>query len=308
MKSARWMTFVLCLVPALLLAQAQGRVKGVVSDTKGNPIVDARIIITCDEISNFHKELVTDKKGSWATIIADATKRYKFKVEATGYQPIEQVIKPLIGAQTLEVPFTLKSVQELQQMEQQQLMEQPGIKQFREGKDLQAAGKNEEARKKFEEAVQLKPDLYLAWLELGVMELNAGKSSEALADAEKCLLSSPNFAACLALAINASKAKGDKAAEEKYTAAYKLANPTDPTMFYNDAVAFLNKGDDAKAKPLLEKALEADAKYPDALFQLGMLYFRLGDSAKAKELLTKFIEGSPDHKEVPTAKEMLKYM
>jgi tetratricopeptide (TPR) repeat protein len=308
MKTARWMVIVLLLVPALLMAQAQGRVKGTVTDTKGNAIPDVKIIITCPEISNFRKELVSDKKGAWATIIADATKKYMFRLEAAGFQPIEQIIKPLIGAQTLELPFKLTSVQELEKREQQQMLEQPGIKQLREGNELQAAGKTAEARKKFEEAVQLKPDLYLAWLELGVINIGAGRGAEAMADAEKCLAAAPTFAPCMALGLNASKATGDKAAEEKYTAAYKLANPTDPTMFYNDAVAFLNKGDDAKAKPLLEQALAADPKYPDALFQLGMVYFRLGDTAKAKELLNKFIEGSPDHKEAPTAKEMLKYM
>jgi tetratricopeptide (TPR) repeat protein len=308
MKTARWMVIVLLLVPTLLMAQAQGRVKGTVTDTKGNAIPDVKIIITCPDISNFRKELVSDKKGTWATIIADATKKYMFRVEATGFQPIEQLIKPLIGAQTLEVPFKLTSVQELEKREQQQMMEQPGIKQLREGKELQSAGKTAEARKKFEEAVELKPDLYLAWFELAALELTAGKNTEALVDTEKCLAAAPTFAPCLAVGVNASKAAGNKAAEEKYTAAYKLANPTDPTMFYNDAVAFLNKGDDAKAKPLLEQALAADPKYPDALFQLGMVYFRLGDTVKAKELLNKFIEGSPDHKEAPTAKEMLKYM
>jgi Tfp pilus assembly protein PilF len=73
-------------------------------------------------------------------------------------------------------------------------------------------------------------------------------------------------------------------------------------------VTYLNKGDDATAKPLLEKALEADPKYADAMFQLGMVYFRLGDTAKAKEMLQKFLATAPDHKEAPTATEMLKYM
>jgi Tfp pilus assembly protein PilF len=79
-------------------------------------------------------------------------------------------------------------------------------------------------------------------------------------------------------------------------------------VYYNEAVTFLNKGDDAKAMPLLEKALEADPKYADAMFQLGMVCFRMGDSARAKELLQKFVNTSPDHKEAPTAKEMLKYL
>lgn len=308
MRIARVLAGVLCLVPTLLLAQAQGRIKGIIVDSKGAPIPEAKLTVTCPDISNYHKELSADKKGGFAMLVADATKKYLFRVDAPGYQPIEQLHKPMIGAQTLEVSFTLMSVQELQQKAQQEALEQPGVKQLREGKQLLQDGKAAEARAKFQEAVDLKPDLYLAWLDLGVMDLEAGKAAEALVSAEKCLAISSTFAPCLALAVNASKAKGDKAAEEKYAAAYKLANPTDPTVYYNDAVAFLNKGDDAKAKPLLEQALQADPKHADAMFQLGMVYFRLGDTAKAKELLQKFLATAPDHKEAPTAQEMLKYM
>lgn len=308
MKAARWLVLLVCLVPGLLFAQAQGRIKGTVVDSKGQSITTAKITMTCPEITNFRKELTMDKRGQFATIVADATKKYLFHVEAPGYQPIEQLHKPLIGAQTLEVEFKLTSVKELQEREQQQMLEQPGIKQLREGKELAAAGKKEEARKKFEEAVQARPDLYLAWLELGVADLEGGKPADALAKAERCLAVSPTFAPCLAVAVNASKAAGDKVAEEKYTAAYKLANPSDPSLYYNEAVAFLNKGDDAKAKPLLEQALAADPKYGDALFQLGMVYFRLGEQAKAKETLNKFLEAAPNHAEAATAKEMLKYM
>lgn len=54
--------------------------------------------------------------------------------------------------------------------------------------------------------------------------------------------------------------------------------------------------------------MQADPKYMNALFQLGMVYFRLGETPKAKETLKKFAEVAPKHKEAPTATEMLKYM
>jgi Tfp pilus assembly protein PilF len=44
------------------------------------------------------------------------------------------------------------------------------------------------------------------------------------------------------------------------------------------------------------------------MFHLGMVYFRLGDTAKAKEMLQRFLATAPNHKEAPTATEMLKYM
>jgi len=309
MKMVRVLAGAMLLVPSLLLAQAQGRVKGVVTDAgTGKPIVGAKIVITCPEIVNFRRELASDDKGMYATLIVDATRQYLFHVEAPGYQPIEQMNKPKIGGQTAEFNFPLRNVQEVQVQAQKQALDQPGIKQAREGQELLEAGKTAEARAKYLEAVTLKPDLYVAWLGMGDIDQKAGKNSDALTAAEKCLTIKAEFPQCLALAMNASMGLGDKAAYAKYAERYKLANPSDPTLYYNDAVAFLNKGDDAQARPLLEKALEADPKYPDALFQLGMVYFRMGDTAKAKETLQKFIELAPGHKETPTAKEMLKYM
>jgi Tfp pilus assembly protein PilF len=308
MRIAPFFAAALLFVPTLLLGQAQGRIKGVVTDTKGDPIAGAKVILTCPDISNFRKELTTDKQGGFATLVVDATKQYLFHVEAPGYQTIEQMKKPLVGGQTFEADFVLTTVQQLQAEAQEKALEAPGIKEVREGQELLEAGHNEEARAKFAEAVKAKPDLYVAWLGLGDIDQKAGLNDDALAAAEKCLAIKPELPQCLALAMNATLAKGDKAAYAKYAERYKVANPSDPSVYYNDAVAYLNKGDDAKAKPLLEKALEADPKYADAMFQLGMVYFRMGDTAKAKEMLHKFLEAAPNHKEAATAKEMLKYM
>ncbi len=308
MRIARFLGPVLLLVPAFLFAQAQGRIKGLVTDETGKPIAGAKIIMTCPEISNFHKELATDEHGGFATLIVDATRQYLFHVEAPGYQPVEQMQKPKIGGQTLELSFVLKSVQQLAAQEQQAALDAPGVKQVREGQELLEAGKNQEARAKFAEAVSARPDWYVAWLALGDVDQKAGRNDDAIAAAEKCLALKPEFPQCLALAMNAAQAKGDKETFKKYEERYKLANPSDPAIFYNEAVAFLNKGDDAGARPLLEKALAADPKYADAMFQLGMVYFRGGETAKAKEMLQKFLAIAPDNKEAPTAKEMLKYM
>lgn len=308
MKHAGLLAAALALVPSLLLAQAQGRIEGFVRDSKGNPITDATVTITCPEIPSFTKELKTDAKGEFATLIVDATKKYLFHVQAPGYQPIEQLNKPKIGGETLHLDFQLKSLQEAQSQAQQQAMEEPGVKELREAKGLLDQGKTAEARAKLEEAVKAKPDLYLGWMELARLDLEGGKDSSALESAKKCLALAPNFAPCLAVAANASQALGDQKAFDGYMAAYKLANPSDPAVLFNEAVEHLNKGEDAAAQPLLEEALQADPNFGDALFQLGMIYVRKGDNAKAREYLERFIKAAPDNKDVDTAKEMLKYL
>lgn len=294
---------IVLVLPTLLFAQAQGHVKGTVTDVKGNPIAGAKIIITCPAVGTFRKELTTDSKGKYSLVIVDATKEYLFHVEAPGYQAIEQLNKPLIGGQTLELNFTLKRLEEAAAE-----AEEPGLRELREGRDLWEAGKKAEARAKFAEAVAKKPDLYLAWLALGDADLQAGKAGDALAAAEKCLSAKANFPPCLALAANAALAKGDKGLYEQYMAAYKKANPTDPAVLFSEAAEHLNKGEDDKAKPLLEQALAVNPDYPPALFELGMLYVRAGDNAKAKELLTHLLQVAPDYKDASVAQEMLKYL
>ncbi|MGE5235981.1 MAG: tetratricopeptide repeat protein [Acidobacteriota bacterium] len=293
----------LWLAPSLLLAQAQGRVKGTVTDTEGKPIADAKVILTCPAIPSYKKEMSTDKNGIFSTLIVDATKNYMFHIEAPGFQTIEQLNKPLIGGQTLELSFKLSSIKQLEEA-----AEPPGVRALREGRDLLDAGNKAGAQAKFEEAVKADPKLYLGWLQLAVLHLENGQAADALAAAEKCLAASPDFSSCLAAAANAAKAKGDMVLFDKYMEAYKKTNPSDPAVLYNEAVEYLNKNDDAKAKPLLEQTLQADENYPDALFQLGMIYVRAGDNAKAKELLQKFLQVAPNHKDAPTAKEMLKYL
>ncbi|MFZ5786554.1 MAG: carboxypeptidase regulatory-like domain-containing protein, partial [Acidobacteriota bacterium] len=268
----------LLFLPALAFGQAQGRVKGEVTDQKGNPIEGAKIVITCPDISSYKKEVTTDKKGVFSTLIVDATKQYLFHVEAPGFQGVERIHKPLIGGQTLEIEFRLNTVKEAQAA-----AEPPGITALREGRDLIDAGKKVEARAKFEEAVTADAKLHLGWLELSLIDFEAGSHEKALTEAQKCLEANPDYAACLAAAANAARGKGDEALFEQYMAAYKVANPSDPAVLYNEAVAHLNKNDDAKAKPLLEQALEADPGYPDALYQLGMVCLREGNNARAKE-------------------------
>jgi len=107
MKLTRLFATACLLLPSLLMAQAQGRIKGTVVDTTGKAIPEAKIVMTCPEIANYHRELKTDDKGTFATLVVDATRKYMFHVEAPGFQPVEQEYKPLIGGQTLEIGFTL---------------------------------------------------------------------------------------------------------------------------------------------------------------------------------------------------------
>ncbi len=308
MKHVRLFAGMLLLLPSLLFAQAQGRVRATIMDTAGKPIPKAKVTVTCPEIATYKKEIIADKDGEFSVLFVDATKRYTFRVEADGYQGTEATHKPPIAGETIVVSFKLKSVSEAVAEQEEQSLQQPGYKELGEAKVLLDQGKRGEARAKLVAAAAAKPDLYVAWHELGRLDYEDKKWADAIANAEKCLALKPGDTPCLAVALNAAKEAGNTEAYERYLVAYKSANPGDPGMMFNDAAGYLNKGDDTAAKPILEKILETDPEYADALFQLGMVYLRSGESAKAKELLEKFLKVAPDHRDVPSATEMLKYL
>src|SRR3990170_5069735 len=145
MKHSRLFAAVAFLLPSLLLAQAQGRVKGTVTDTAGKVIVGATVTVTSTELTTFKKVTSTDKRGEFTVLFVDATKRYKFLVEAKGFQGREEVYKPLIGHQTLDVEFKLKSASEVEAEQEQSVLAEPGYKELGEAKELLDAGKRDDA-------------------------------------------------------------------------------------------------------------------------------------------------------------------
>jgi len=293
---------------SLVHAGAQARIEGVVTDTKGNPIPGAVITITSDELATFNKVINVNKKGEFKTLILDATRHYSFQVEAEGYQGQARPFKVSVGSTDNFFEFKLFSIAEATAAGKMDLLEQPGYKEFEEGKALFAAGDQEGARAKFKEAVAAKPDLLPALGALADLNYEAGDMAGALEMAGRCLEEDDESIQCLAIAANASQSLGNEEAYNEYMARYQELNPEDPTILYNDAAAFLNKMDDEGARPLLERCLDADPDFPPCNFEYGMLLLRTGDMEGAKSHLEKYLEVAPDGPDAAMAQETIKYL
>ncbi len=308
-KSKYIFVFLLVLATAsMVYAGAQARIEGTVTDTQGNPITGAVITITSDQVATFNKVIKVDKKGQFKTLILDATRRYEFSVEAEGYQGQKRPFKVGAGSTDNHFEFQLFSVAEATAAGKMDLLEQPGYKEFEEGKTLFEAGDLEAARAKFAEAVAAKPDLLQALGALAELNYEAGDMAGALEMAGRCLEEDDESIQCLAIAANTSQSLGDEEAYNAYMVRYQELNPEDPTLLYNDAAAYLNKMDDGMARPLLEKCLDADPDFPPCNFEYGMLLLRTGDMEGAKSHLEKYLEVAPDGPEASMAEETIKYL
>ncbi len=296
-------------VAGSVLGGAQARVKGRVVDSKGNPIPGATITLTSKAISGYKKVVEVKDDGTFSFVILDATRHYQVKVAAPGFIPfVQEDFKVPVGSTDNDFTWELKTQQEMQLLQQEKLMEQPGYKELAEGRDLLEKGDKEGARAKLREAVKILPDLLGAWTALAELDYQAGDYATALADARKCLELDDEAVKCAAVAANASRELGDMEAHEKYLALYQQLNPDDPATIFNEAAGYLNKMDDEHARPLLEKCLQVDPDYPKCLYEYGMLLLRSGDMAGAKEKLQRYLEVAPDGPDAATVTETLKYL
>jgi tetratricopeptide (TPR) repeat protein len=299
---------VMALSGATALAASQARVSGVVVDSSGKPISGATITVTCPEAAAFKKVLETDAKGRFRILLLDATKNFVFHTEADGYTAYDETIKVPAGTMDNEFTFQLQSLEESQAAKQDAILEQPGYKEYDEGRKLLQDGDLAGAHAKFTEAVAAVPDLAPAWSGLADIEFRNENYAKAMEYAETCLEYDDESSKCLAFAANSANALGDDEATQKYLARYQTMNPDDPATLFNQAADFLNALDDEKAKPLLEQCLEVDPEFDKCLFEYGMVLLRSGDLEGAKTYLNKYLEVAPEGPDATAARETVKYL
>lgn len=298
---------VLCLSAANAFAGAEARMSGKVIDAAtGEPVANAVITYEAIEMKKIKQDSKAKADGSYAIFILDGTIRYKFTVTAPGYTPYEETLKLQIGA-TTEKKFALDKVGTATQKQgatETKTVIDPGAVAYNEGADLANSGDLAGALLKFEEAVKGNPDLTAAWIALAKTAYKTKNYPRAIEAANKALEVDDEQPDLYTVLYHSYTATGDKAAAAKAEA--KM--PKNAGGLFNEAARLINAGNDTGAEALLKQAVEADEKFAQAYYELGMIYVRTGKNADAKAMLTKYLELDPAGRDAATAKEMLNYV
>lgn len=289
-------------------ASTQARVAGTVVNSAGQPIEGATVVVTCPESPAYKKIIEADAAGRFKILLLDATKDYLFSAEAPGHSAAEMEVKVGVGTMDNEITIELMSQQEAVAAERDAILEQPGYKEYNEGREFERSGDLVQARQKYALAVEAVPDLAPAWAGMAQIDLKNGDFANALDNARACLEHDDENLKCIAVAANASSELGDTEANRLYVDRYQELNPDDPSTLFNRAAEFLNALDDERARPLLEQCLEADSEFPPCLFEYGMLLLRSGDLEGAKAQLNTYLEVAPDGADAAAAAETVKYL
>jgi tetratricopeptide (TPR) repeat protein len=334
-KPMRRLILALTLPVTCLSVQAEqtGRISGKVVNTAGKAIPGSKVNLKRTD-RNWSKDLIPDQNGNFLQVGLEP-KDFIMTVTAEGYvEQAEPVKIPL--ADVIVKNITLLTPAEARAKSgptggAQVVTEDPGaaldvegrgafnlaIPLYNEGNYAEALPQVEKAYKTLTDAqgklkdekakAELAPEILKVERVLGICLAQAGaKKEEGEPYLLKALERNPKDERVLIGLIETSKAKADKAAEDKYAAMLESVHGPNPDLTYNKAVEAFNAGKIKEAKSQLTKTLAIHPKHAEAHFLLAMVEFGENNLRATKLNLQKYVELAPGGKNAATAKEMLK--
>lgn len=285
-----------------LYAQAQGRLQGTVVDQNGNPLEGIKVTVYVPN-ATYKVERTTDKKGKFSVLVVDAARNYRIKFEKEGFPPLEQPFRFNAGDTRVE-SFTLamSGPTEEQKAQAQKIEGQnKAVTAYNEGVGLIQANNLDGAVAKFQEALQIDPNLAQAYGVLADIHLKQNRWAEALAAAEKYAELKPAEAKGLrVLRYDAYKGMGDEA---KANAALEDLVKNEPGR--DAAVRVYNLGAEATRKDQTEvairhlrRAIEIDPTLADAYVNLANLYLAKKQNKEALEVADSLLQKDPKNTQV----------
>ncbi len=187
-------------------------------------------------------------------------------------------------------------------------IEQAAARIFNEGVDAYQAGDIATAQSKFQQVVELAPEMVAPYVALGQISLTQGSPAEALAMAQAALEIEPDNTQAIKIAFDGARLAGNtEAAGQALDRLLELDPQWITTTLFDHSAKLFNDNQAAAAAFELEYVVKVDPELARAHYLLGMAYFNSGRAAEGKTHLEKFIELAPDDPDVEIAKGLLSY-
>jgi tetratricopeptide (TPR) repeat protein len=179
---------------------------------------------------------------------------------------------------------------------------------FNEGVDAYTAGNLAMAQSKFQQVIQLSPDMVAPYVALAQISLTQGSPAEALAMAQSALEREPDDVRALKIALDGARTMGDTdTAAEALDRLVELEPQWVTTTLFDHAAELFNENRAADAAIELEYVVKADPDLARAHYLLGMALFNTGRADEGRVHLQTFLELAPDDSDAEIARGLLSY-
>jgi len=302
---------IILLTAGLAIGQAgrgTARLGGVVVDKDGKPVQGAKVVAVFDQPGGSTFEATTDKKGDWG-VIGVGTGAWLVTASAKGYLPV--TVSAYTRQLDKNPKITIKMEKQaigsgvVQDEATFQILEEGNVF-FKDGKYDTALTMYEEFLTKNPGAYQVLLNIGDCYREKGELDTAIQKYNQLIEQSGGDVTMGKNLSAKGLAAIGLCLMKQGKLAESQdyFKKSIEMA-PQDENLPYNVAEIYFSNQQIDDAIRYFELASQIKPDWPDPYYRVALAYLNKGDNAKAAENLEKFIKLEPETERTAQAKAIL---
>jgi tetratricopeptide (TPR) repeat protein len=298
----------LALAAATVSAQVRGkgRLQGtVVEQGSGTPVEGATVTIAPADGGTTPIVVKTNNKGRWSALGLTGG-QWNVDIEAGGYQTSRGTAN--VSEMQMLPPIKTELAKEV--VEETQPVAAEGVSQeivdaVNLGQELLAAEKYQEAIVEFEKALPALPDNMSLKQVAAQAYYKAGNLTRAI-ELLEVVTAAPDAPAGIVLLLTNLYLENGQLDQAKARLATLPADAvTDPIVYVNIGILFLNKNNPADAATYFAKAVDLDGTRADSFYYRGLAYVQLKKTVEAKADFEKVLALAPDSPEARDARQLL---
>lgn len=312
----RVLNFAAVAVLALLVASAavaqvrgKGRLQGTVVDESGKPIAGASITVAPADGNTTPIKAKTDAKGRWSALGLTGG-QWNVDIEAAGYEPSRGTANVSEIQMVPAIKTTLQKAVVEAEVPGSEIQTAPSVPKeavdaVNAGQAYMEAQKYKEAVAEFEKALVHIPDNASLQQVLSQAYYKAGDLPKAIAMLEKLTAADASNSQLALLLTNLYLENGQLDQGRAMLQNLPAGSVTDPTVYVNVGILFLNKNNAADALTYFGRAVDLDMTRAESYYYRGLASIQLKKVKEAKADFQKVVELAPESPEGRDAKQML---
>jgi tetratricopeptide (TPR) repeat protein len=302
MKKTLLISAIILLAAGAIFAQShkgQGRIHGSVTDMAGKPLEGVHVKLYSVRASSGF-EVVTDAKGDFAAMYVRGGS-WNLDFEKIGYMPKKITISTTESFNNPPVKIQLVKVEGLVITDELKAA-------LNSGNELFNQQKYQEAVTAYEAILVDSPDAYIVHKNIGNCWFELQDYAKAEESYRKVLEKDPGNSEIMLLIGNCYANRNEFDAAMEWYNKIEFDKLTDPMVLFNIGTAFTKQSKLDEALKYYKRAVELQADFLDAIYQLGLTYLALGKNPEAIAVFESYLTHDADSGRATQVKGFLDFL